>query len=252
MGEPDTKLLLWLLFGIGAGIFAFGRGFWLAQRKRLIENIPTSKVRSVAMGLVEVEGKAEVYKRHWETPFSKTQCVYYRYRVEELRGSGKRCHWVTVAQYETPGWFYLQDETGKVLVNPKGAELHLAVDRKYSTGFLVSSSQEEAFKKGLELMGINWRSFLGFEKRLRSEETFIQAGDHVYVIGTATDNPRVALSERGMDNVLIGKADSIYLISDRSEKELLSSFRVDMLLCLYGGPLVTVICLFFLVMLYFN
>ena len=50
----------WLapVLGAGLGVHLFYRGFRLLARKRLIMNTPTAKIRSAAMGLVEVSGLA--------------------------------------------------------------------------------------------------------------------------------------------------------------------------------------------------
>ena len=46
---------LWICAALGAcgGLYLFYRGFRILQRKRLIVNTPTSKIRSAALGLVE-------------------------------------------------------------------------------------------------------------------------------------------------------------------------------------------------------
>ena len=122
----DTAL--YSLIGMGIGCFMFWRGFKLFHQKKLIENIPTSKVRSMAVGLVELSGKAQAAKELLTSPFSMASCVYFQYRVQEQRSSGKNSYWATVASYQSPQLFYLEDETGRVLAYPQGAELHLAID----------------------------------------------------------------------------------------------------------------------------
>jgi hypothetical protein len=52
----DTDILFYSVGGLLLGLYVFYRGFHHFRRKRLIENTPTSKVRSIAMGLVEIFG----------------------------------------------------------------------------------------------------------------------------------------------------------------------------------------------------
>ncbi len=52
-------------------------GFYLLRMKRKIENTPTSRIRSVAMGMVEVKGKA-IRKYALVSPMTQTPCVFYR------------------------------------------------------------------------------------------------------------------------------------------------------------------------------
>ena len=109
-------------------------GFTRLRRKRLIENIPTSTVRGMAMGLVELIGKARRLKT-LRGPLSGFDCVAYRYLVERYEQRGKSGSWVTIAQGDSfycPFW--IDDGTGKVLVAPQAAELILKVSYEFKTG----------------------------------------------------------------------------------------------------------------------
>jgi hypothetical protein len=55
---PNNDGIIAAAIGALAGVYLFYRGFRLLQRKRLILNTPTSKVRSASMGLVEINGLA--------------------------------------------------------------------------------------------------------------------------------------------------------------------------------------------------
>src|SRR5262245_60877393 len=118
------NFFLWACAGTIAGLVAFYHGFTQLKKKRLMENIPTSKIRSMALGLVEVEGDAEPVAL-LTAPFSKAACVYYQYKVEELRQSRNSRTWVMIHHgnsQDAP--FYLHDDTGQVLVNPRGSEVN--------------------------------------------------------------------------------------------------------------------------------
>ncbi len=228
--------------GAIAGPCVFGYGFKLRKRYRLIENIPTSKTRSVAMGLVEVCGTAESADGAYLTsPFACAPCVYYQYKIEEERGSGKHRHWATVASGQSVQPFLVKDDTGSVPVDPLGAELNLNADRSYQTG-LFSSGDNEAFRMGLRRLAL---STSVFGSTLRCKETFISAGDPIYVLGTAVGSAGAVVIAQG------GRGDSFYL-SDGSEKDLLGSLKTQALLCLYGGPALTVFCLYLLLQFYWT
>jgi len=228
------------------GIVAFFRGFQIRTKRKLIENIPTSTVRGLAMGLVEVKGKARQFQDLLTSDFARATCVFYHYKVEEYRNSGRSGHWVTLAEYSSPQCFYLEDETGKVLVDPARAEFHVHPDRRYSSG--LGGKDKADFFTALEALGIEAKNFIGFEKSLRCEEAYIVPGDDLYVLGTARENPYVSGSATGSDNVCIGaEAGNVFLISDESEKHVLGEFGGRMFLALYGGPALTVVCLFILI-----
>jgi len=152
------------------------------RRKRLIENIPTSTVRGLALGLVELIGKTKK-KINLTSPLEGVECVFYRYKIERYKKSGRSGSWVTVAKGDsTDSAFYLDDATGSVLVVPKGAELVLPLDYEFVTGF----------GKGLPANLINFMAkhnlrygnLFGTYK-LRFREWYICADETVYVLATA-------------------------------------------------------------------
>ncbi len=59
-----------------------------------------------------------------KAPLSNMDAGWWSCRVEELRSNGKNSHWETIKQVGSNDLFYLEDPTGRVLVNPLGAELH--------------------------------------------------------------------------------------------------------------------------------
>ena len=71
------------LFLAGGSVSLF-YGFSRLKKYMLINNTPTSKIRSVAMGLVEIKGSV-VAKDTLKTPFSNQDCIYYEYEVREYR-----------------------------------------------------------------------------------------------------------------------------------------------------------------------
>ncbi len=122
---------------VGCGLIAYG--FTFLHEKRLLENLPESRVRSVAMGVAELVGAAQ-QKMPLVSPITGLPCVYYRYTIEEERSDSKgRTHWEIVDQGRSDKPFYLEDETGKILVEPAGAETILRegyrkVERKSGWG----------------------------------------------------------------------------------------------------------------------
>ncbi|GAB4288605.1 MAG: hypothetical protein Kow0090_00900 [Myxococcota bacterium] len=136
------------------GLFSFLHSLVLIKRKRLIENAPTSKVRSMAMGFCELSGRAKpIYDLR--SPFSLLQCVYYKITVRRQK-SGAGMKEVSplgsnyAAQLEGMQWiynllkgrshrtpistavpFYLEDDTGRVQVFPKGAIFNVSTKFRF-------------------------------------------------------------------------------------------------------------------------
>lgn len=228
--------------GFVAGLVLFYYGFRIRQRFKIIEGTPTSKIRSVAVGLVELRGRAEIEGQSLVSPFSQLECVFYSYHVQQRKGSGKKKSWVTVARYQTDQLFRIRDETGSILVSPQNAECHFKIDRQYRTQ-LFGSEQEGVFKAGLDRIGIDYQGFLG-EKTLRCSETYIAPNDLLYVLGSAVVRKGVVSSERNQDNLCVSRAErDLLILADRSEKDLLSALKWKMYASIFGGPLLTIVCL---------
>jgi E3 ubiquitin ligase len=145
-----------------AGGFLIRYGFRQLRKKNLIENIPSSPIRSVAMGLAEIKGHSPSAAT-MTAPLSGKSCHYFRYRVEEERNRGKSREWVTVDQGASNAPFFVEDPTARILVNPERADILLARDYERID------------------RGEGW-----FAKRRRYREWRIDPADFVYVIGTVS------------------------------------------------------------------
>src|SRR5208282_2920888 len=92
--------------GAFAGIYLFYRGFRLLQRKRLIMNTPASKIRSAAMGLVEINGLA-AGPYTMTAPITGVPCYYFRSTAWQWKQQGKNGQWEKVADESMHVPFYL-------------------------------------------------------------------------------------------------------------------------------------------------
>src|SRR5581483_8904598 len=73
-----------------------------------------------SMGLVEVSGLA-VGPHTMPAPITGHPCFYYRTTAWQLKQSGNRKEWEKVANESLHLPFFIDDNTGKVLVDPDGA-----------------------------------------------------------------------------------------------------------------------------------
>ena len=298
----DDRDIAYAACGFFFGIWGFFWGFKRLRRKRLIENIPTSTIRSLALGLVELCGKAEK-ATHLSSPLTKTECVLYKYLVEEYRRRGKSSEWVTIASgdsFYAPFW--INDATARIMVFPLRAELILPVDYKFTTG--LGKKIPAFLQEFMDTHGISYGSWL-FRRTLRFREWFIRPGENVYVLGTAkkTEAPqkdrnseligrleRLKADEQKMkeidlnkdgqvsleewdkavvkveqellqeeikssaaDNpldVVMGRGDTetVFIISDHSEKDLTKKLARECLLGIFGGAALSLILLGYLLL----
>jgi len=173
--------LLWGMAGIAGGVWLFFRGFPLLKRKSLVQDIPTSTVRSASLGCVEVSGKV-VGPYTLIAPLSESDCFFYQAVV---RGSGQEGK--ATAKSETlyvP--FFLDDGTGRLMVDPRGAELEIqpSVEEEFSP-----STGTGCIRHFLNRHGISSADPANLE------EYCIREGDLLFVLGTLRENPGLSAAQ---------------------------------------------------------
>src|SRR5271169_4116540 len=188
--SDGNGLLFWCVIGLCAGIYLFFQGFRLLQRRQLILNTPVSKIRSASMGMVELSGLA-VGPYTMTAPITTRPCYYYRTLVWEWKQSGKNKRWVKVAAECMHVPFFLDDNTGKVMVDPRGADLDLHRDFQQEFCDGIFTTKEEAPP--------NVHSFLSRHgimttNKIKVEEFCIKPKNALFLLGTLDENPGVELA----------------------------------------------------------
>lgn len=239
----NTPEILIPIGGIILGVILFVAGLkWFGQ-KRLIENIPTSKIRSIAMGLVEIVGKVITIKGNTlQSPFSLTDCVYYKYSVERWVKQNDSHHWQVVNSGKSSLPFLINDETGSVLVNPVGAN----IDIKYTT-FTSDSGHDPPpiIRNFLGAQNLNYEGFFGINYKMRYREAVIVPNEKLYIIGTAADNPFKldGSAQHSVEDIMIHKGKGkIYFISQKPENKVIKSYLIKSIAGLLVGSFIIVIC----------
>lgn len=107
--------------GLLPAALAAGLCWWAfacLRLKRRIEDTPTSRVRSLAMGLVEVRGRAQ---RRYALVTPMTHCACAWYRLRKYRRD-HRSRWTLVSSHDSGHVpFLLDDGSGQVTIDPAGA-----------------------------------------------------------------------------------------------------------------------------------
>jgi hypothetical protein len=102
------------------------------QRARAVADVATSRIGSAAQGYVELMGHASGGASELlRSPFSATECVWYRYRVYERDSDDD---WCEVERGSSTATFELSDGTGACRVDPEHAELLGAHSREIIHG----------------------------------------------------------------------------------------------------------------------
>jgi hypothetical protein len=162
-----SQPMLWAAAGVILGPYFFLRGFRLLQRQRLIADTPRSTIRSAALGMVELSGKA-VGPYILVAPLSQTNCLYYRLVIESNPQGDLDSK---IKELSAP--FFLDDGTGKVLIYPQGAELNMppTCDRAEYGKLAILFSR---FSEGTPEF---------------AQEYAVRPGDNIFVLGTLRENP---------------------------------------------------------------
>lgn len=226
-GQANMPTLIYQ-YGLRTGLIPAALGlsalwgavyFW--HLKRRIENTPTSKTRSAAMGMIEVSGRA---KRMYAlvSPISQLPCVYYCLKKYQRN---KRDDAWRVTQVTTSGNvpFILADDTGSIIVDPQGAQL----SPQYSTegvpgqsNILFSSASEanhyEKWKEEVLHDGCNLY-VLGFARSIDAAEHTGNISHKVAQKLRALKTDHAALMAYDADND--GKIDAAEWDKARSDME---------------------------------
>ncbi|MCM8764240.1 MAG: E3 ubiquitin ligase family protein [Candidatus Omnitrophica bacterium] len=274
-----NNLLSYAIIGEISGIYFFFNGFSILRKKRLMQNVPTSTVRAIPIGEVEIKGKAKAMHL-LKTPISQVPCVFFRYVEEEFRKAGKTHKWVKILDTSSNYPFYLVDDTGAVKVEPAGAELNLVNRHVIREGnirrteyYILENEKLYVFGKAKKLPSSylieNEMVEKRFEEIMKDPEEKIKldknqdmwidedelAGAKEKIKQDIKKQITKNLEEKKDDfvlphlkNVIIGKEkNSSFIISTMEENNFIQHLKVQSILMVYGGAFLIVACLWIIV-----
>jgi hypothetical protein len=240
-------------WAVGSGVFGiimFVRGFRTWNEQRLIQNTPQARIRSMAMGLVELDGTVQP-RSAISAPFSGHACAFWEVDISTRNKDG----WSIVHRNASGNPFFLSDDTGVAMVYPHGAECKLVPGvEEICNGPFLPPCYSEYIKETHLAMASVWS--LG---QVRFRERVIEPGQHVFVLGTAmpksnavsindedvmqatgTDghaNPMQTLDHDTKAIVRKGENETTFIISQQTEKALAQGLGLQAAAQLIGGPL---------------
>ena len=235
----------WLIAGVLTLLF-----FWLmlraGRRLRFLADTPTSKAKGVFIGQVELAGRAALNPPR-RSFLAEIDCVWFVYTIEEewsrwetetyTDKDGKtktrqvlKSGWTQIdSGGETPA-FYVEDDTGTVLVQPEGAEIE------------AQTVFSETVTRGAALY---------YQKTTRSEiadstgqrrfyERALPLKTELFITGYARERADIVAPEIAAD-----RAQELFLISCNGEARVLGGYRWKFwlfgLLVLFGLPVASLI-----------
>jgi hypothetical protein len=197
-GAAPFKFWLVVLGLVCATVYSFWYGFKAWRKNRVVEDTPTSRVRSAAQGYVELTGHGlPLPKAENKGPLTGRPCTWWRYKIEERRSSGRSRSWTTVQSDTSAAPFLLDDGTGQCLIDPRGAEVFPGATDVWYGG---TDWPEVRIPDGEGILGKVMDTLL--TDRYRYTEYRLQPHETVYAIGTlrslggvSVDSPDRAAAE---------------------------------------------------------
>lgn len=176
---PADDFWIWTIILLISSIAGFFLAFKYTNSKRIIEDTPTSKIRSAAQGYLELIGHGHLMEgQPIVSPLTGSTCTWYNFKVEEHRQSGKNSNWVTIRKGISDELFLIKDETGQCIIDPEGANVTVR-DKNVWHGSTANPSPGlfSAPKKSGFFSGIT------VGKKYRYTEKLLHPGESLYAIG---------------------------------------------------------------------
>lgn len=191
------------------------------KRRRLIDNLPTSKTTGVFIGFVELKGTAES-AQPLTSYLAGDACVHYAWTVEEhwsrtytTTETDNKGNTRTVTHHDS-GWarvddggetipFYLQDDCGVILIQPAGAKIEPLplFDQTCGAGDPLYYGKGPA------------RAVANSDYRRRFVERGIPLQTPLYIVGQSRERQDIVAPEIAAD-----ARAPMFLISTRSEERV--------------------------------
>lgn len=243
---------VWLVIGFVFGLIFFVRGLRTFRKSLMVADTPIIPIRSIAMGIAQVQGHAG-----GDTPFPSPvrglPCYAFRVQIERYAG---RNGWKHYRTDQNGMKFYLTDESGRILVDPKEAELDVPVSGRrivgdqpmnfsltgllgWGKGYDTADVSLSA-KSDDELLEFAAASY-DYSNCYRFTERVIEPDQEYDVLGTCIENPRPNdESERNL--ITKGENNGTFLISSKSAEEMKSGMGWRSTGLVIGGAALTVFC----------
>ncbi len=253
MPDDSGKLFIGCILGFGGGIYMFFEGFRVYREYRVLADTPEMPIRSIPMGLVEIHGKPRPVEegKLLTSPVTRTACVFYKVDIEkwEVDDKGKGS-WSDVKSVANGYNFYLEDSTGKVLVDAHHAEYDLG-----QTGQRETSSSD-VMTPGVSSSGDDLGSYVArncpgesSSGKYRLTERCILPGRSYDVTGTCVENPNPR-DEHDRNMLVKGQNEPTFLISWRSEREIERELRDRAKFYIFWGAGLAIVSLAFLLAMF--
>jgi len=217
------------------------------KRVAAIEGAAKYDVAALPLGYGKASGRVLALEPQLVSPLSRTDCVYFHFKVEEQhtrtvtspgphgRGTTTRTetYWVTVITDKQAINCAVEDKTGAAWLDILDAETVLESSGHLHSGLFTNAPKhlERTLQRNYGYSPKGWF----FNKSLRYTEVVLSDGDKVFVIG------EVEFTRAGKPKFVQGPDP--FIVSDRSETRLVGHYKTRALWCTVGAVAVAVLTL---------
>ena len=183
------------MVGVYVGIFivfiVIAIVVWFFSKANRIKRQLRSMVASPIAHLPEntlgkVCGAAHPIGQQLVGPLTGRPCLYYICVVEQHVSTGRSSYWKQIIREEMGVPFQIVDQSGRAIVDPRGAEMALTFDGETKSGtFSDADPIQEAF---LARHGKSSKGWV-FNKGLRYKEAMIEVNEVVAILGQGVREP---------------------------------------------------------------
>lgn len=236
------------------------------RTSQLVENTPTERIRSMAVGRTELTGRAKPYEDIYDRPFEDGECVFgefwVRERVTERSSDGTDTEWRSIESGLLGDRIVLDDGTGTaVLCQPpvdySGELVTVRTQGRLANlvegtfvGDWLGVGPSDAVRSFLEEQDVPVTS----GNRRQYEQRVVPPGTELYVFGQAAIAPDEYFEDAEFDrltdkypdletNLVIERRPSRgdYVVSDKPESEIADGHFWDAARDALGGVVLLVV-----------
>ncbi len=178
--DPFILVVGGIGFGIAGLVWYFGKRQALMRRLKQAKPWPVGELPEDTLG--KIVGNARPVGDVLTAPISQRPCVFFEVSVVENHGKSS-----STIIHELQGVpFYVEDASGRAVVDPRGADVVLEQDYSTSSGTLDDATPiEEEFLRRHNKEPRGWV----FNKSLSYRESIIAIGEQVAVLGSGVREP---------------------------------------------------------------
>jgi hypothetical protein len=234
-------IIFLVALGITAGLLY---GFFKARnRLKLIAGAPLCQADQLITGMAKMRGKIMAVDEEdlLVSPLTQSECVYYKFVVEELRtrtvstgrGVSTQSYWHTVISDIQAAPCVLEDKTGEAHLDLASAEIVLSRGQQLRSG-TFNNAPPGLERRLNRKYGFSSKGLI-FNKSLRYTEAVIEEGVKVFVVG------QVKVRKSG--SARFHRGEQPLVVTDKNEDQLIGHYRWRMTAFLIGAIAVPMVLL---------